>query len=399
MKKISVIIFSILALVSCTKVVSFDVPEAQRSYEFEAAGATFFATVSTTDFTVSCDAQWIYTEIYKGSRTHNLRITAGQNTKAVGRSAEITLTPLGSGAPIAISVHQSGASPFIKLIPGSLSLAIDDVDFTLSSVANCQYDIETPDWIEFASREEKEDSDTIKLHFKLVGTVTLGESRSGNVVLKSKEAATEATATAYIEQVGAKWETVTMTWGLSDIQYIWQAFGKVTSAIKVTTVNSTDFSSYPRISVYAPGGFIYKNSSGDELYFVMSSDAEFKINKAGSKTSTGNINRDGENVERMQMNKATSGVGENCFMFIAPRSGSLEIEAASPNSGDKKPQIMVDGAKIDATFSAPYAIPSAVTTVPITVTSEGGAEVRIFGTGGAINYFQISYTYERPVLE
>lgn len=391
-------------LASCAKEVTLSIPEVQSSYEFEAAGATEFATVSTTDFTVSCEAGWIRTEIYMGSKAHNLRITASSNTKAADRSAEIILVPNsraggGKARPVTITVRQKGASPFIKLMPGSVSLAMEDTEFVLTSVANCPYDIETPDWIELGASDAVESTDTVRLSFNILGEVKLGESRDGYVTIKGRENAEGVTAQAYIEQVGAKWETVTMTWGLVDIQYIWQAFGKTTSAITRTTVSSTDFSSFPRISLYDKGGFIYSNEDGDKLYVVMSSDAQFKINKAGSKTSTGNINRDGENVERMQMNKATAGVGENSFMFIAPRSGVLEVEAAAPNSGDRKTQILVDGTLIEGTFAAPYAIPSAVTEIPIAVSGSEGAEVRIFGTAGATNFFQIKYTYERPVLE
>lgn len=404
MKKISAIIIATLVLASCAKEVAFSIPEAQCSYEFEAAGATQFATVSTTEFTVSCEADWIRTEIYKGSKAHNLRITAGKNTKAADRMAEIILVPDyssedGKAKPVTITIHQKGASPFIRLAQSNVSLAMEDTDFVLTSVSNCAFDIESPDWIEFSGSETVENSDTVKLGFNLIGEVKLGESRSGYVTLKGKDTPDGISAQAYIEQIGARWETITMIWGVEDIKYIWQAFGKTTSAITVSTVESADFSSYQRIKPYDKGGFIYTNQEGCNLYVVMSKDAQFKINKASANTSTGNVNRDGNNVERMQMNKATPEVGENSLMFFAPRSGVLEIEAAAPNSGDRKTQILVDGKLIEENFAAPYAIPSGVTEIPITVTGTDGAEVRFFGTAGATNFFQIKYTYDRPVFE
>ena len=398
MKKILSISILLLSLVSCVKEVPFSVPESQTSYEFEAEGSTQFLTVSNTDFTVACDADWIFTQIYKGSESHNLRLTAYKNNKAADRTAELVLTPNGAGETARISIFQKGATPFIKLQTSSVSLEMEDKEFALPVVCNTSFDVETPDWIVF-NEGKTEFADSCKLYFNTVGDVKLGETRNGYIVLTSKGTSNPISVKAFVEQIGARWQTITMKWGLEDIQYIWQAFGKTTAAITTTTVSSTDFSSYPRIKVYSKGGFVYTNEGGYELYAVMSSDAQFKINKAGSKTSTGNINRDGENVERMQMNKATSGIGENCFMFIAPRSGVLEVEAASPNSGDRKTQILVDGTLMGETFNAPYAIPSAVTEIPVTVTGTEGAEVRIYGTAGAVNYFQISYTYETPVFE
>ena len=394
MKKIFSIFIALAALTCCTKPVVFSIPDAQKSYEFAAEGATEFATISTTDFKVACDADWIFTQIYSGSSSHNLRITVYKNGKAAERSAEIVLTPDdGSGAQT-IKISQAGADPYIKLASQTVSLGMDDETFTLGVYANTEFSVETPDWIKY-EEDMTEFADSCTLNFSILGEVESGETRSGYINISGQG----ASAKAYVEQVGARWETVTICWGVEDIQYIWKAFNKSTAAITQATISSADFSAYPRIKAYSPGGFIYTNEEGADLYVVMSADAQFKINKAGSKTSTGNINRDGENVERMQMNKATSGVGENSFMFLAPRSGVLEVEAAAPNGGDKKPQILVDDNLIDDTFAAPYAIPAAVTEIPITVTSSDGAYVRIFGTNGAINYFRITYTYERPVLK
>ena len=398
MKKIIAYAIALLALVSCAKEVALSIPECQKTYEFEAEGSTQFLTVSNTDFSVSCDADWIFTQIYRGNSVHNLRVTASKNTKAVDRTARIILTPEDSSAPVEISIFQKGTAPFIKILSTSVSLGMEDEKFTLAVISNTAFDVQTPDWIRFDG-ESQESADSCGLHFSTTGKVKLGETRDGRITLTSKGASSTVTAEAFVEQVGARWETVVMKWGLEDIQYIWESFGKSTAAITTATIAAADFSSFPRMKVYGKGGFVYTNENGDELYTVMSSDAQFKINKAGAKTSTGNINRDGENVERMQMSKAMSGIGENSFMFIAPRSGILEIEAAAPNSGDRKTQILVDGVLIEENFAAPYAIPSGITEIPITVTAPEGAEVRFYGTAGAINYFQIKYTYERPVLE
>jgi len=396
MKRILIII-AILSIASCAKEAEFSVPQAQTSFEFEAAGATVFATVSTTDFKVECDDDWVYTQIYKGNKSHNLRISVEKNTMSIDRSSELILTPFDGSESATISLRQCAAEPFIKILKTTVSLEMDDKDFEISALSNGLFDVETPDWIDY-KEDLTEEADTCVLHFETIGEVERGATRSGYITLTSKGTATPISAKAYVEQVGTRWEQVIMTWGLEDIQYIWKAFGKTTSAITLSTISGSDFSSYPRIKANKNGGFIYTNASGYDLYVVMSADAQFKINKASSKTSVGNINRDGENVERMQMSKATSGVGENSLMFIAPRTGVLEVEAASPNSGDKKPQVVVDGTLIEETFLAPYAIPSAITDVPIIVSGDKGAEVRLFGTNGAINYFRITYTFKRPVL-
>ena len=64
-------------------------------------------------------------------------------------------------------------------------------------------------------------------------------------------------AEAEIEQVAQKMETVTMVWGLEDIQNIWGAFGNVKTAITPAVVEGTDFSvdkAAGKITFFTPPG-------------------------------------------------------------------------------------------------------------------------------------------------
>lgn len=390
MKKIPYIFILVLLALSCQKQVPLSVDDCQRSYSFEAEGGTVFATVFGSEtFTVTSTQDWCYVQAYKPGNDNNLRITARANANAQERDAVVTVTCEGS-APIEIKVKQSPADAYIKCSPATVSLKDTDTEFDISVSANTAYTVSTSDWIVF-DPSQTTGIGTYTLHFTVTGSCPAGSKRNGNVTFTSPA----ITVQEYVEQ--ATWETVTMMWGLEDIKYIWQAFGNVKTAINPTVIAGKDFAQYPKIKkAEENAGFIYTNDSG-ALTVAISNTGEFKINKAGSKTSTGNIDRDGNNSERMQMSKATAGKAENAFVFTAPRTGSLEIEAASPSSGDKKPMVMVDG-KDYQTFAAGYKIPSDITTMDIVVTDpEKGAEVRIYGTGGAINYFRITYTYQKPV--
>ena len=388
MKKTLYILCAAALLAGCGKQDTFSVPDCQTSYDFEAAGGTVFVTVDSSEpFEASCEDSWVFTQVYEGSNSHNLRITAYENTLAQDRTGTVTVSRSGK-SPVTIAVSQYGAEPYITCDPGSVSLEKEDTGFSITVESNAVYTITLPDWVELAEDKSPEIG-KVTYAFSLIGTISDGQRRSGYVTF----AGADIESKVYVEQIALEMETVTMKWGLEDIQYIWEAFAKTTAAITPTVVSSTDFSPYDRLSKTS-GGFSYTNETGT-LSFALGSSAQLKINKASSATSTGNINRDGQNVERMQMNKATAEVGENAFVFTAPRSGVLEIEAAAPNSGDKKPMVMVDG-KDYAAFTADYVRPACVTTMDIPVNSPDGVEVRIYGTGGAINYFSISYTYQRP---
>ena len=394
MKKTLYIITALLSAaltLSCRKEVPFSVDECQQEYSFEAEGGTVFATVfGSGKFSVESSQEWCYVQAYTPGQDNNLRITARENSNAQSREAVVTVSCEGQ-TPVLIKVTQGAADAFINFDPASISLEEEDTGFTLNVNANTPYTVGTPDWVSFDDGQEC-GIGTFDLQFSLIGACPKGTRRKGNVTLSSET----LTVQVYVEQVALEMETVTMMWGLEDIQYIWDAFSKSTAAVTPSVVETADFSSYPKLTKVDDNmGFIYTNDSG-ALTVALASSGQFKIGKASSKSSKGNIDRDGNNVERMQLNKATAGVAENAFVFTAPRGGSLEIEAAAPNTGDKKPMVMVDGADY-MEFTAENGIPSNITTMDIPVADpENGAEVRIYGTGGAINYFRITYTYKRP---
>lgn len=400
MKKTLLTMTAAALLVGCQPSDVFNVPESQLSYDFPQEGGTVFVSVEASlPFTATTDAEdWTTVEVYEGKSTSNLRISVSANENVAERTATVTLES-GSFAPIAISLRQSGAAPMLECTPKTVSLTSEEKEFTLTVTANCDFTMTTPQWVELRTvngSDPENGSGNFTPGTWTLGLITTGEMEEGTTRKdKVSFSGSGLVAEAEIEQVAQKMETVTMVWGLEDIQYIWGAFGNVKTAISPTVVAGTDFSAYPALAK-EDYGFSYTNESG-KLMVVISDSGEFKIGKAGSTTSKGNINRDGVNVERMQMNKATE-AGENCFAFMAPRSGSLEIEAAAPSSGERTTAVTVGGEKVGS-FTAKNAIPSQITTLDITVTGSEGAEVRMFSTDGAVNYFQIKYTYKRPVSE
>ncbi|WP_154030559.1 BACON domain-containing protein [Bacteroides ovatus] len=178
------LVLSLSCLVGCSNDSNYlEVAEVQLSHDFTAKGGTKFLTVNTDlEYVVKTDADWIYTEIYKGV-TNNLRITANENTLAVKRSADIILESTGV-QPITIKVNQANSEPFINAYPNEVTLSSGKVDIEIEVNANTDFTITLPKWIS-NSEDNTPIIGTKKYHFK--ADKLFGEERRGEIIMKNSE--------------------------------------------------------------------------------------------------------------------------------------------------------------------------------------------------------------------
>lgn len=275
MKKTLLTMTAAALLVGCQPSDVFNVPESQLSYDFTQEGGTVFVSVEASlPFTATTDAEdWTTVEVYEGKSTSNLRISVSANENVAERTATVTLES-GSFAPIAISLRQSGSAPMLECTPKAVSLTSKEKEFTLTVRANCDFTMTTPQWVELSTVNGSDPENgsgnfapgTWTLGFITTGEMEDGTKRNDKISFNGSGLVAEAE----IEQVAQKMETVTMVWGLEDIQYIWGAFGNVKTAITPTVVAGTDFSAYPALAK-EDYGFSYTNGSGKLMVVISDS--------------------------------------------------------------------------------------------------------------------------------